>query len=199
MSSKQTVTSISTSINCAHHTFLLQVMVYDVAAQETLWCTQPGHTETIFACSFAPAACANPHLLASCSFDGTVRVWNTSASSSSSSCVKTLDTKAPGVEEAVVKGEGGAVFGGPSGTGVVLKFFVFTQQAPSSLRRGEGARWHMYGLPPAHRLMLHRYTMHSSSQEQHGACMSPTAKRGAVHVGCTLLSGASNKAINYSP
>lgn len=78
---------------------LLQVVVYDVSTQERLWCTQPGHTETIFDCAFAPG----PHLnmLATCSFDGTVRVWD----SASYTCIKTLDTKAPGREEPVaVKG-----------------------------------------------------------------------------------------------
>lgn len=78
----------------------LQVMVYDVAAREQLWCTQPGHTETIFDCCFAPGA--SSHLLATCSFDGTVRVWDVTTNS----CVKTLQTKAPGHEEiVVVKGE----------------------------------------------------------------------------------------------
>lgn len=78
----------------------LQVMVYDVAAREQLWCTQPGHTETIFDCCCAPGASA--HLLATCSFDGTVRVWDVTTNS----CVKTLQTKAPGHEDiVVVKGE----------------------------------------------------------------------------------------------
>lgn len=77
------------------------LIVYDVSTQEQLWCSQPGHTETIFDCCFAPGASSN--LLATCSFDGTVRVWSTA----SNSCVKTLETRAPGRDEpVVVKGEG---------------------------------------------------------------------------------------------
>lgn len=74
---------------------LVQVVVYDVAAQEQLWSSQPGHTETIFDCSFAPGPSSS--LLATCSFDSTVRVWHTATST----CVKTLDTKAIAREEVV--------------------------------------------------------------------------------------------------
>ena len=75
-------------------------MVYDVSAHEQLWCTQPGHTETIFDCSFAPGT--NSQLLATCSYDGTVRIWSVATNW----CVKTLDTKAPGRDDVVqVKGE----------------------------------------------------------------------------------------------
>ena len=58
-------------------------MVYDVSIYQPIWQTQPGHTETIFCCSFSRN---DPNLLATCSFDSTVRVWDVS----SVSCVKTL-------------------------------------------------------------------------------------------------------------
>lgn len=73
--------------------------MYDVAAQEQLWSSQPGHTETMFDCSFAPGPSSS--LLATCSFDSTVREWD----AATSTCVKTLDTKAIAREEVVhVKG-----------------------------------------------------------------------------------------------
>lgn len=85
---------------CAYLSFL-QVLVYDVATHERLWCTQPGHTETIFDCCFAPPG-SNADMLATCSFDGTVRVWD----AATHTCIKTLDTKTPGREESVyVKGK----------------------------------------------------------------------------------------------
>jgi WD40 repeat protein len=62
----------------------LQVMAYDVRSQEQLWSTQPGHTETIFDCCMHPV---DPRLLATCSYDGSVRVWDVG----SGTCVKTLD------------------------------------------------------------------------------------------------------------
>jgi len=69
-----------------HHFLLLplQVMVFDVHAQEVNWCTEPGHTETVFDCCFAPH---NMQLLATCSFDATVRVWDVATST----CIKTFD------------------------------------------------------------------------------------------------------------
>jgi WD40 repeat protein len=82
----------------------VQVVVYDVAGQEKLWSTQPGHTETIFDCCFAPGPSSD--LLATCSFDGTVRVWDAATNTH----LKTLDTKAPGREEVVVKGAVTALF-----------------------------------------------------------------------------------------
>jgi WD40 repeat protein len=63
---------------------LLQVMAYDVRSQEQLWTTQPGHTETIFDCCLHPF---DPRLLATCSYDGSVRVWDVG----SDCCLKTLD------------------------------------------------------------------------------------------------------------
>ncbi|WIA17928.1 hypothetical protein OEZ85_009421 [Tetradesmus obliquus] len=60
------------------------VMAYDVRSQEQLWSTQPGHTETIFDCCLHPV---DPRLLATCSYDGSVRVWDVA----SGSCLKTLD------------------------------------------------------------------------------------------------------------
>lgn len=78
---------------------LVQVVVCDVAAQEQLWSSQHGHTETIFDCSFAPGPSSS--LLATCSFDSTVRVWD----AATNTCVKTMDTKAIAREEVVhVKG-----------------------------------------------------------------------------------------------
>lgn len=74
---------------------LLQVLVYDVATETRLWSSQPGHTETIFDCCFAPAG-GNPHLLATCSYDGTVRVWDVTTQC----CVKTLETRVQGREPA---------------------------------------------------------------------------------------------------
>jgi hypothetical protein len=82
----------------------VQVVVYDVAAQEQLWSSQPGHTETIFDCSFAPGPSTS--LLATCSFDSTVRVWD----AATNTCVKTLDTNAIARDAVVhVKGLSGQV------------------------------------------------------------------------------------------
>lgn len=70
--------------DCARSLKWLKVMVYDVRTEEVLWCTQPGHTETIFDCQLHPT---NPQLLATCSYDGSVRVWDVA----SGSCISTLD------------------------------------------------------------------------------------------------------------
>eukprot|EP00198_Chlamydomonas_reinhardtii_P008750 XP_001698087.1 predicted protein [Chlamydomonas reinhardtii] len=49
------------------------VCVYDLASQTTLWRQEGGHTETIFDCRFCTT---DPNLLATASFDSSVRVWD---------------------------------------------------------------------------------------------------------------------------
>lgn len=49
------------------------VMLYNVERARAEWQTQGGHTETIFGCQFHPE---NPNLLATCSYDSTVRLWD---------------------------------------------------------------------------------------------------------------------------
>jgi WD40 repeat protein len=75
---------VAVDSSCAAAATFLQVITYDVSSQEQLWSTQPGHTETIFDCCMHPV---DPRLLATCSYDGSVRVWDVG----SGSCVKTLD------------------------------------------------------------------------------------------------------------
>lgn len=60
------------------------LLLYDVSAQRSVWRSQPGHTETIFDTAWSPE---NACLLATCSYDGTVRVWD----ASTCECVKILD------------------------------------------------------------------------------------------------------------
>jgi len=47
--------------------------VYNLKRQTTEFQTETGHFETIFSVKYS---CANKDLLASCSYDGTVRIWN---------------------------------------------------------------------------------------------------------------------------
>ncbi|KAG2445130.1 hypothetical protein HYH02_008598 [Chlamydomonas schloesseri] len=49
------------------------VCVFDLASQTTLWRQEGGHTETIFDCRFCTT---DPNLLATASFDSSVRVWD---------------------------------------------------------------------------------------------------------------------------
>ncbi|KAJ4458566.1 putative Vegetative incompatibility protein HET-E-1 [Paratrimastix pyriformis] len=49
------------------------VGVFDLRRRQTLFQTTPGHTETVFDCQFKPS---NADVLATSSFDGTIRVWN---------------------------------------------------------------------------------------------------------------------------
>jgi WD40 repeat protein len=78
-------------------------MVYDTAARRALWRSEPGHTETIFFCSWAPH---DPNLLATCSYDGTVRIWDVSSCRckhvliSSAPCGRTSDDASSGKGEA---------------------------------------------------------------------------------------------------
>lgn len=58
-------------------------MIYDVARQTVVHKTDGGHTETIFHCQFSTH---DPNLLATCSYDNTVRVWDVRTGG----CVKTL-------------------------------------------------------------------------------------------------------------
>jgi WD40 repeat protein len=49
------------------------VVVFHMVKLQMEYCTAAGHTETIFDCSFSPAS---PDLLATASYDGTVKLWN---------------------------------------------------------------------------------------------------------------------------
>ncbi|OQR87320.1 hypothetical protein ACHHYP_09116 [Achlya hypogyna] len=49
------------------------VGVYDVPKQQLEWASHPGHKETIFDVRYQPS---NPDVLATCSHDGSVSVWN---------------------------------------------------------------------------------------------------------------------------
>lgn len=59
-------------------------MLYDVERARAQWQTQGGHTETIFGCQFHPD---NPNLLATCSYDSTVRLWDVTTQQSVQSFV----------------------------------------------------------------------------------------------------------------
>ena len=61
------------------------VAVFDTKHRRRLWKKGPGHTETVFACVFNPV---DPNQVVSCSFDGTVRLWN----ARNLECVKTFHT-----------------------------------------------------------------------------------------------------------
>jgi WD repeat-containing protein 17 len=58
-------------------------MVYDCEKQSIAWSTQGGHTETIFDCQFSVH---DPNLLATCSFDTSIRIWDVARRS----CTQTL-------------------------------------------------------------------------------------------------------------
>jgi hypothetical protein len=47
--------------------------VYHLQRERLEWQTQPGHTETVFGLAFSAH---DPDLLASCAYDGTIRVWD---------------------------------------------------------------------------------------------------------------------------
>lgn len=51
------------------------VLVYDLKKRALEFRTEAGHSETIFETEFCRI---NSNYLASCSYDGTVRVWDTS-------------------------------------------------------------------------------------------------------------------------
>lgn len=51
------------------------VLVYDLKKRSLEFKTEAGHSETIFETEFCRS---NSNYLASCSYDGTVRVWDTS-------------------------------------------------------------------------------------------------------------------------
>lgn len=48
--------------------------IYDLKKRRTLWSTEAGHSETVFDTKFKPN---NPNLLATGSFDGYVKIWDT--------------------------------------------------------------------------------------------------------------------------
>jgi WD40 repeat protein len=50
------------------------VLVYDLLKRSIDFSTEAGHSETIFETEFCKS---NSNYLASCSYDGTVRVWDT--------------------------------------------------------------------------------------------------------------------------
>ena len=50
------------------------VAVYDIVKRSIEFTTEAGHSETIFETEFCKSNC---NYLASCSYDGTVRIWDT--------------------------------------------------------------------------------------------------------------------------
>jgi WD40 repeat protein len=49
------------------------VGVYDLAIKKKIFLSEPNHSETIFDAKFHPL---DPYLLATCSFDGKIKLWN---------------------------------------------------------------------------------------------------------------------------
>ena len=47
--------------------------MYHLQRERLEWQTQAGHTETVFGLAFSAH---DPDLLASCAYDGTIRVWD---------------------------------------------------------------------------------------------------------------------------
>lgn len=94
-----------------------EVAVFDAKQRRRLWTKGPGHTETVFACVFNPV---DANQVVSCSFDGTVRLWN----ARSLECVKTfhaVDAPRPstlgGARVASAEGFGGGERGHEPGKG----------------------------------------------------------------------------------
>ena len=94
-----------------------EVAVFDAKQRRRLWTKGPGHTETVFACVFNPV---DANQVVSCSFDGTVRLWN----ARSLECVKTfhaVDAPRPstlgGAHVASAEGFGGGERGHEPGKG----------------------------------------------------------------------------------
>jgi WD40 repeat protein len=52
------------------------LLVFNVARKRVEFQTEAGHAETVFDLEFCPS---NKDLIASCSYDGTVRVWEASS------------------------------------------------------------------------------------------------------------------------
>ena len=62
-----------------------EVCVFSTKHRRKVWAKGPGHTETVFACVYNPL---DANQVVSCSFDGTVRVWNARVQR----CTKTFHT-----------------------------------------------------------------------------------------------------------
>eukprot|EP00873_Tetraselmis_striata_P017164 jgi/Tetstr1/437428/TSEL_026109.t1 len=90
------------------------VMLYDVERARAQWQTQGGHTETIFGCQFHPD---NPNLLATCSYDSTVRLWDVTTQQSVQSFVG-----AQGVLYSVTWSPDGSQLAASSSTGAIAIF-----------------------------------------------------------------------------
>jgi WD40 repeat protein len=52
------------------------LLVFNIARKRVEFQTEAGHAETVFDLEFCPS---NKDLIASCSYDGTVRVWEASS------------------------------------------------------------------------------------------------------------------------
>ena len=88
--------------------------VFDADRQNMLWSTEGGHTETVFRCEFSPTSADT---LATCSYDSTVKVWNTRTMK----CEKTL-IGASGVLYGIAwNGDGNKICTG-SGNGTVYVY-----------------------------------------------------------------------------
>lgn len=54
------------------------VCIFNIAKKKAIFTTEAGHCETIFDMKFNPA---DKSMLATCSFDGSIRIWNSSSMS----------------------------------------------------------------------------------------------------------------------
>ena len=115
-----------------------EVAVFDAKQRRRLWTKGPGHTETVFACVFNPV---DANQVVSCSFDGTVRLWN----ARSLECVKTfhaVDAPRPstlgGAHVASAEGFGGGERGHEPGKGSMYTCAV-SCTAPSCAAPGSKA------------------------------------------------------------
>mmetsp|Transcript_11431 Transcript_11431/g.32447 ORF Transcript_11431/g.32447 Transcript_11431/m.32447 type:complete len:1189 (+) Transcript_11431:66-3632(+) len=92
------------------------VMLYNLERRRVEWQTRGGHTETIFGCAFHPD---NPNLLATCSYDSTVRLWDLTTQEA----IKTF-IGAEGVLYSVTWSPDGKFMAASSSTGCTYTFDV---------------------------------------------------------------------------
>ncbi|GBF87625.1 hypothetical protein Rsub_00336 [Raphidocelis subcapitata] len=108
------------------------VVAVDVARREVLWRRPAGHTETVFAAAFAPH---DPDILATASFDGTVRLWNVATLE----CVKVMACGTPAGLYSLSWHAGGEQLAASGSTGEVFIFDVAKGAVAKKWRRHEAA------------------------------------------------------------